>query len=194
MVQIIKKEIRILGIDDAPFSKTDKEVMIVGTVFRGSSWLDGLISTKIDVDGDNSTDRIAEMVNRTKHKDQLQVIFLDGIAFGGFNVVDIKELCRKTRIPIVTIMRARPDFPGIASALKNVRNNEQKIARMRNAGKVQELNINDKKVFVQYTGIELDDVVKLLQLTCIRSVIPEPIRVAHLIASGVVTGESRGRA
>lgn len=184
-----------MGIDDAPFDKKmDKEVLVVGTIFRGGDFMDGLISTKITVDGDDATEKIAEMVNKTKHKDQLRVVFLDGIAFGGFNVVDIRALNRKTRLPIVTIMRNYPDFKKIEKALKNVGNSDAKMKIIRKAGDVHEVNLDDKKLFVQYCGMKFDVLVEMLKLTCTHAIVPEPIRVAHLIASGVVTGESKGRA
>jgi hypothetical protein len=35
---------------------------------------------------------------------------------------------------------------------------------------------------------------RIIQITSTRSNIPEPLRVAHLIATGIVLGESRGKA
>ena len=96
---MLKKEIRVIGIDDAPFDKFGKgNVMVVGTVFRGGQWLDGVLSTKVSIDGNNATAKIAEMINKSKFKPQLQCIFLDGIAVGGFNVIDVKHLSKKTEV------------------------------------------------------------------------------------------------
>ena len=191
----VKKEIRILGIDDAPFDKfKDKEVLVVGTIYRGGDWPDGIISTKIAVDGDDATDKLIEMVKKTKHHDQLQIIMLDGIAFGGFNVVDIKKLYDKTKIPVITIMRSKPNFARIEKAIKNVSNYEAKMKLMKKAGNINEVNIKDSPLFFQFAGLKFDKVVAILKISCTRSLIPEPIRIAHLIASGVVTGESKGRA
>ncbi|MBM3309562.1 MAG: DUF99 family protein, partial [Candidatus Altiarchaeales archaeon] len=47
----IKPEVRILGLDDGPFKQNDKKVLVVGVVFRGGSFLDGVVSTKVRVDG-----------------------------------------------------------------------------------------------------------------------------------------------
>jgi len=47
----MKKEIRILGIDDMPFSFGDKKVDVVGVVMRGGIYLEGVLKTTIDVDG-----------------------------------------------------------------------------------------------------------------------------------------------
>jgi len=65
--RIIKKEIRILGVDDSPFpSHTNEEVMLVGTVFRAGNWLDGVLSTYIHVDGTDGTEKITEMVKNSR--------------------------------------------------------------------------------------------------------------------------------
>ena len=92
-MNMLKKEIRVIGIDDSPFDKFKKgKVLVVGTVFRGGLYLDGILSTKVIIDGNDATTKIIEMINKCKFKPQLQCIFLDGIAVGGFNVIDIKEL------------------------------------------------------------------------------------------------------
>lgn len=186
----MKKEIRIIGIDDAPFDKfNDKEVLIVGTIFRGGSFIDGIISTKVTVDGDDSTDKIAEMINKCKFKPQLQVIILDGIAVGGFNIIDVEELNKKTKLPVIIVMRNYPDLKKIKDVLKKL-NKENKAKLLKKAGKVHKIN----KIHIQIYGIDLETAKDILKISCTRSYLPEPIRVAHLIASGVVEGESRGRA
>lgn len=53
---MFKKEIRVIGIDDSPFNKfKDKKALIVGVVMRGGLYVDGILSAKVDVDGDDST-------------------------------------------------------------------------------------------------------------------------------------------
>ena len=46
----MKKEIRVLGIDDAPFEFDQKEVLVIGTFFRGGQSLDGVLSTYVQKD------------------------------------------------------------------------------------------------------------------------------------------------
>ena len=87
----MKKQIRILGIDDAAFDKfNDKEVIVIGTVFRGGDFMDGVMTCKVKVDGDDATNKLIEMINKSKFKTQFRAIMLDGIAVAGFNVFDIK--------------------------------------------------------------------------------------------------------
>ncbi len=185
-----KKEIRILGIDDAPFNKFKKDnVLVVGTMFRGGSWIDGLLSTKIAVDGNNSTQKLINMINKSKFKPQLQCIILDGIALGGFNIVDVQELNRKTRIPVLVVIRRMPDFKKIQAALKKLKKTG-KYKLIEKAGPVHKMG----KIYVQLSGLTLEQAKQILRITCTHSLLPEPIRVAHLIAAGVVRGESKGNA
>ena len=187
---MVKKEIRVIGIDDAPFNKfNDSKVLIVGVVMRGGSWIDGILSTKITVDGNDSTKKLVEMINKCKFKPQLQCIFLDGIAVGGFNVIDVKELNKKTKLPVIIVIRRFPDIETIKKTLKKIKK-QQKIKLIEKAGNV--LQVDD--IFVQLTGIDLEEAKKILKIVCTRSLIPEPLRLAHLISSGVILGESKGRA
>lgn len=187
---MLKKEIRVIGIDDAPFKKFVKgKVLVVGTVFRGGTLLDGILSTKVDVDGKNATKKIIEMINKSKFKPQLQCIFLDGIAVGGFNIIDVKELSKKTKLPVIVVIRRKPDLETIKNTLIKL-NKKDRIKLLEKAGEV----INIDKIYVQLTGITIEKAKEILKIVCTRSLIPEPIRIAHLIASGIVNGESRGKA
>ena len=191
----IKNEVRIIGIDDAPFDLfKDKRVMLVGAIFRGGQWLDGVTRTEIDVDGSDATSRIIEMVNRSRHKD-LRVIMLDGLTFGGFNVVDIKRLFEETKLGVVVIVRQMPDFDAIKEALERFDDFDTRWSYIRNAGKPYKVETKDRKsIYIQVYGIDLEDAKDIVKLSATRSLIPEPVRVAHLIGSGIVLGDSRGGA
>lgn len=187
---MFKKEIRVIGIDDSPFNKfKDKKTLLVGIVMRGGSWVDGVLSAKADVDGNDSTKKIAGMINKCKFKPQLQCIFLNGIAVGGFNIIDIKELSKQTKLPVITIIRKMPDIENIKKTLIKIRK-QQKIKLIEKAGKVVKIN----SIFAQLTGIDFEEANKILKVVCTRSMVPEPLRLAHMVASGVILGESRGKA
>ena len=49
-------------------------------------------------------------------------------------------------------------------------------------------------LFVQRAGLSLAEAEDLIVKTRLHGHLPEPIRLAHLIAGGVTTGRSRGRA
>lgn len=191
----VKGEIRILGIDDAPFSfKSREKIPLIGTVFRGGDYIEGVLKTEITVDGDDATDRISEMVNTSRHKQQIRVIMLDGITVGGFNIVDLKELFDNTGIPIIVVTRKMPDLASIKKAIENFKDKEEKLKALNSAGEIYKVDVNSGRVYIHPWGVDLDDAKKIVKLSVRRGFIPEPIRVAHLIASAIVKGESRGRA
>jgi len=187
---MLKKEIRVIGIDDSPFKKFKKgKVLVIATVFRGGTSIDGILSTKITIDGDDSTKKLIQIINKCKFKPQLQAILLDGIALGGFNVIDVKDLNKKTKIPVIVAIRRYPDFKKIENTLKKLKKHK-KYSLIKKAGPVHKFN----KLYFQISGINIRKAKEILKITCTRSLIPEPIRIAHLIASGVISGESKGKA
>ena len=187
---MVKKEIRVVGIDDSPFNKfKDKKILVVGVVMRGGLYVDGILSTNVEVDGADATNKIINMINKCKFKPQLQCIFLDGIAVAGFNVIDVRKLNNKTNIPVIIVIRKNPNLNNIKNTLIKIKM-KNKIKLLEKAGKVIQID----KIFVQLVGIDLEKARRILKIACTRSLLPEPIRLAHLIAAGVVAGESKGRA
>jgi hypothetical protein len=186
--RVIKPEIRVLGVDDGVFIPHAKGFApIIGVVFRGGCWLDGVMSTKVEVDGFDATDRIASMVVNSPHYKQLRVIMLDGVTFAGFNVVDIKKLNAETDLPIIAVTRDKPDFNEIREALKHLPSSEKRWKAVTNAGEIFEVPTRNKgeKVYMEVSGIHEEDARKIVRLTSTRSSVPEALRVAHLIASGM---------
>ncbi|PXF59983.1 MAG: hypothetical protein C4B59_10165 [Candidatus Methanogaster sp.] len=188
----IKPEIRILAIDDSAL--LGERIMIVGVVFRGGGWMDGVLRSEITRDGMDATDVITEMVTATKHYPQIRVIMLDGVTYGGFNVVDITELQKRTGLPIIVVMRAEPDMARIRDAMQNLPDADRRWQSILNAGAIAEINVHEGSLYIQCAGIEITDARKIVQLATTHSHIPEPLRAAHLIATGIVCGESRGQA
>ena len=186
--RVIKPEIRVLGVDDGVFTPHVKGFApLIGVVFRGGYWLDGVMSTKVEVDGFDSTAKIGAMVVNSPHYKQLRVIMLDGVTFAGFNVVDIKKLNAETELPVIAVTREKPNFKDIREALRNLPQSEKRWRAILNAGKILEVSTRSKteKVYMEMSGILEEDAQKIVKLTSTRSSVPEPLRVAHLIASGI---------
>jgi len=186
--RVIKPEIRVLGVDDGFFIPHLKGLVhVVGVVFRGGYWLDGMMHTKVEVDGFDATEKIAFMIIDSPHYKQLRVIMLNGITFAGFNVVNIKELNKEVKLPVIAVTREKPNFAEIREALKNLPKSEERWKAIQSAEKMFEVftRSENEKVYMQISGILEEDAKKILQLTSTRSSVPEALRVAHLIASGI---------
>jgi hypothetical protein len=190
----IKDEIRIIGFDDAPFQREDRSVLVVGAVYRGGGFMDGVVSTEVEVDGLDSTEKLSELLNNLRFGD-VRIVMIDGIAFGGFNVVDIKSLNEATDLPVIVVTRDMPDFDGIWNALKHTQDPKKRRKLIEDAGEPMFVETAEEGgVYIQFSGINFDDAAKIVRMSSTHSLIPEPIRAAHLIAQGVSIGQSKGRA
>ncbi|KYG05290.1 hypothetical protein BE21_41740 [Sorangium cellulosum] len=181
----------VIGVDDAPFARDHRgDVPVVGAVFAGLR-LEGVLSTRARRDGRNATPAIAAMVRGSRFYAQAQVVLLQGIAVAGFNVVDIAALRDALALPVVVVARRLPNLDAIRDALlSRVRGGRRKWALIERAGPMEPVG----GVYVQRAGISLEDTAALLARLSVHGNLPEPLRAAHLIAGGLTTGESRGRA
>ncbi len=195
MIKTVKREIRILAFDDGPFESRSKgRTVLVGVIFRGGSFMDGLLKSEIEIDGEDAEDTIINITNKTKHKDQLRVIMLDGITFGGFNTVNIKKISERTRLPVIVYLRQSPDIKLFLEAIGKLPNAEEKRRAVSDAGSVYDVSTGGKKIYYQCHGISKDTAAEIIKKSSTRGLVPEPLRIAHLIATGIVFGESIGRA
>jgi endonuclease V-like protein UPF0215 family len=186
--RVIKREIRVLGIDDGKFiPHTQGAVIVVGVVFRGGISIEGVMHTTVAIDGLDATEKITSMINTSPHCRQLRLIMLNGITFGGFNLIDIKKLHLATKLPVLALTHEKPNLNEIREALKNLPDFMARWNLVREAGEIHELINRGTKIYVETAGISLADAQRIIALTSSRSSLPEPLRVAHLIASGITT-------
>jgi endonuclease V-like protein UPF0215 family len=184
--RVIKPEIRVLGIDDGKFTpKTEGTVIVVGVVYRGGFSIDGVMHTEIEIDGLDATEKLTSMINGSRHFQQLQLVMLNGLTFAGFNVVNLKKLYLATRLPVLALTHQKPDLNEIHEALKNLPNAQERWTMILEAGEIHQVVNKGTKIFLERVGISLADAQKIIVLTSTRSSLPEPLRVAHLIASGI---------
>ena len=184
----IKSEIRVLGIDDGRFVlHTKGTVDVVGVVYRGGYCFEGVMRTEITIDGLDATEKIATMIKNSPYYKELRAIILDGVTFAGFNVVDISELYDRVDLPVMSVAREKPDLEKIRGALKNLPDFEKRWQAMENAGELFEVETRDGEnpVYVQTAGILREDAENIIKKMSTQSNIPEMLRVAHILASGL---------
>ncbi|MBF0119311.1 MAG: DUF99 family protein [Desulfobacterales bacterium] len=185
---VIEKKIKtksfsnVIGFDDCPFLRSHRgDVKIVGTVYAGLRF-DGLLTGHIRRDGANSAKVIGELISTSKFIEHIQLIMLQGIAFGGFNVVDVDYIRKCLNIPVLVVARHQPDMEAIHYALLNkVKGGLRKWSLIEKLGHMESLG----NVFVQRSGLTLDEATETIRKFAIYGHIPEPLRTAHLIASGI---------
>ena len=181
----------VVGFDDAPFAREHRgDVLLVGAVCSRTR-LDGVLSGRVRRDGRNSTQRMIELVRGAQFAGHIRAVLLQGIAVAGFNVVDVRELSETLQVPVLVVARRQPDLPAMRAYLEaRVPGADRKWRLIEAAGPMEPLG----GVWVQRMGIGSAAARRLLTATTLHGKLPEPLRLAHLIAGGIGRGRSRGRA
>jgi endonuclease V-like protein UPF0215 family len=164
-------------------------VLLVGAVCARTR-LDGVIAGQVRKDGADATARVAALVRGSQFDGHVRAVLLNGIAFGGFNVVDIHALAAALERPVLVVARRAPRLQLIRSALAHLPGGAARWRLIERAGAMEPIG----GVFVQRAGLSPREAEQLLAATTLHGNLPEPLRLAHLIAGGITTGKSRGRA
>lgn len=169
-----------IGFDDAPFSRSHRgNVTIVGAVFAGAR-MDGVITARVRRDGANAAEAMALAIAESRFVQHVQLIFLQGIAVAGFNVVDVFRLHRISGLPVIVVSRKKPDFEAIREALlTRVRGGDRKWKIIERLGEMERAG----GVWIQRVGVTAHDAETALARFAIYSNEPEPLRIAHMIAA-----------
>ena len=180
----------VVGFDDAPFDRAHRgNVTVIGAVFNRSR-LEGVIKGEVRRDGANATNNIARLIERSRFGPSLQAVLLQGVTFGGFNVVDLGLLSERLGLPVVAVCRRKPDLAKIRRVLLGSVPGGRRRWRV-----IERLGAARKhgSVYVQHAGISWERAIALVDRFAINSRLPEPLRTAHLIAGAIALGESRHR-
>jgi endonuclease V-like protein UPF0215 family len=212
----------VIGFDDGPFTREYRgDVLLVGVVCAGTR-LDGIVSGRVRRDGADSTRQMIALVQASQFRHHLGAVLLQGIAVGGFNVVDIHGLHEALRVPVLVVVRRAPDMAAVRRALFSdaphlrppVRGAAKKWGLIEKAGSIEPLPPSRRAIrrsgikgtsaeaekaaephlWIQRAGLSLEEARKIVFATTLHGNIPEALRMAHLIAGGIVEGKSRGRA
>jgi endonuclease V-like protein UPF0215 family len=187
----------VVGFDDGPFERAlpmtrgrrGARVLLVGAVCARTR-LDGVVSGHVRKDGTDATARVAALVRGSQFDGHVRAVLLNWIAFGGFNVVDIHGLAAALGRPVLAVARRAPRLALIRDALARLPGGAARWRLIERAGPMEPIG----GVFVQRAGLSAREAEQLLAATTLHGKLPEPLRLAHLIAGGITTGKSRGRA
>ena len=172
----------VIAFDDCAFDRAGRgDVGLVGAVFAGGR-LDGVLSGRVRRDGANSSPVMARMIFESRFVEHVQLIMLQGIAVAGFNVVDVFELHAATDLPILVVARREPDLIAIQKTLSlRIRGGDRKWRIIERLGGMERVG----GVWIQRVGLTPEESSAIVRRYAINGNYPEPLRVVHLIASGV---------
>lgn len=185
-----KRQIRAIGFDDAPFVRHQITKVNLSGIICSNTRFEGMVWGAIEADGEDATEVICQLLIGKKFLPQLHLVLLDGIGFGGFNLVDLPQLACSLGLPCVAVMRRPPNLAKMKQAMSRLPHYEQRLHILQRAGHIYAY----PPFFFQVCGEQPEIIARaLFQLTDCGKV-PEALRLAHLIGAAVINGESSSQA
>ncbi len=181
----MKGGIRIAAITSGP-AANGKSALVVCIIAR-SGVIEGAISAHVMTDGTDSTARITSMIRRSRFREQVKLIALNGIALAGLNVIDIKRVAKSLNADFAVLTRRRPRNTLLIRALKRLskETGSDTAARIRMVEGMSGLKLIKSGGFFVQSSAELPESVVRLAF--------DALRVSHIVSRGISTGESKGR-
>ena len=179
-----------VGFDDAPFTRAHRgPVPVVGAVFADRRF-DGVLTAQVEKDGADATAVLAATITGSRFHQHIHLVLLQGVTLAGFNVVDAWALHEAVGRPVLVVARRRPDLTAVRAALESrIPDGHAKWRWIERLGPMEACG----GVYVQRVGLTSAAAQAVVERLAVHSRIPEPLRVAHLIAGAIGRGASRGR-
>jgi len=189
----VKDQARVVGFDDGPFTFDDDHVALAGVMTRGGGYVEAVFADEVTVDGTDATHTIEALLAGTGFEEAADAILVDGGTVGGFNVVDLDRLHEALGLPAIAITREPPDDESVRAALDEHFDDAEHRHRVLTQQPVHEIDLGTGPAHIRHAGGTLDQIEQLLQAQTVRGREPEPVRIAHLVATATEEGASRGQ-
>ncbi|MEM2904935.1 MAG: DUF99 family protein [Candidatus Bathyarchaeia archaeon] len=179
--------LRVLAFEDGPFTSSGgvkaKQAVLLAVATRGSR-IDRLITTWIEVDGLDATDRMVEVAYPIRRG--LSAILLHGLPYAGFNIVDAHRLSRELNVPVLTVLNAKPRREAVEGALRrHFCDWQERLSLLEAAGRPTPLELSPgSAIYFQAVGVDRGWAETLIRTLTVFGKVPEPLRIARLL-SGV---------
>ena len=180
----------VLGIDDGPFQKGQREpVPVVGAMLEGADLVESIAVGAFEVDGDDATGFLARWIAGLRSHRSTQAVMLGGITIAGLGLVAIEELAARLKRPVIVVNRKNPSDSRLREAILAAGLHDR-LAILESTPPATRLHDG---LFAAWAGADPELAEHLVRSTLGKAGLPEPLRVAHMVARALVTGESRGR-
>lgn len=177
---------RIVGVDDGAFrpsKKAKQHALLLAVLFHNLRVLAVRVG-RIEVDGRDSNKVLTSLLTGVR----LDAVMLSGISFGGFNVVDIAKLSKQVGKPVIAITGELPNNEAVRKALRqHFADWPDRWRMVRSAGRIYSFRPlrNEPPLYFEVRGATRLFAEKAIASTATVSRLPEPIRVARILARGL---------
>jgi endonuclease V-like protein UPF0215 family len=174
-----------LGIAES-FSKGEAgPSVLAGVVMRKDLIIDGFALTEITVGGTDATNGVIRLFKSLGRND-INLMMLSGCIIAWFNVIDLTLVHQELNLPLVCVTYEESEglekyfkeyFPDDWDTRLGIFN--------KNCGRREVTLHTGYSIFLREVGLEYEEAVKLLDDFTLQGGVPEPLRLAGLLASTI---------
>ena len=184
-----KPGIRVLGVAES-FRQGQAHSVLAGVVMRRDLVIDGLAIGRTSIGGDDATESIVSLYRKLRRND-INLLIVSGAILSLYNIVDVDGLSRKTRLPVICL--TYKETSGIEDSIRRHSpvDVETKLEAYRKLGKRRGLKLaSGHSVYARTSGVEAGQAKSILDMFTLQGSLPEPVRVARLLARAVLPRRS----
>lgn len=185
-LHLSKPAVRVLGIAESFVKHESERSVLAGVVMRGDGIIDGFSFATITVGGMDATEGVLNVYRRLQ-RDDINFIMLNGCIIAWFNVIDLNRVYRTVEAPLLCV--TYEESPGLEEYFKRYFPDdwEERVDTYRRNGGREEVALKTgHKVFIRFLGMGRDEAERLLNKFTLQGSVPEPLRVARLLARGII--------
>ena len=174
----------IVGVEDGSFQKNvTKKALLVAVLVTGSK-IEQAKAFKVTVDGLDATERLSANIRDWA----FDALLLSGISFVGFNLIDPMKVFEAFGKPIIIISRTKPNNKTVKRALRaHFEDWETRWAIFEKLGPVHKTVtlFGKRPVYLEAVYADVEWAAELICALAFWGRLPEPLRVARLVARGL---------
>lgn len=181
-----KPGLRVLGIAESFRGRHDEGAIsrLAGVVMRRDLRIDGFGADAVTVGGDDATEAVVRLV-RSVGRPDVRLVMLSGAVIAWFNVIDAVAVADETGCGVVSV--TYEPSPGLEDAIaRHFPGDTKRLAAYRRLGERTEVALSTgATVWIRPFGLDLAAAAALVDAFTLDGRVPEPVRVARLIARGL---------
>ena len=185
-VRYFKKGIRALGIAECFRKGASRKSILAGVVMRADLLLDGFSFSVATVGGLDATEAVVRLYERLGRKD-VNILMLNGCVISWYNVIDLNEVHERTGKPLICV--TYEPSPGLEKYFKEYFPDDwaERLAIYERNGPRTAVRLRTgHEVFIRAIGLDEEEAKKVLDKFTLHGSIPEPLRLARLLARAVL--------
>ena len=185
-VRYFKKGIRALGIAECFRKGASRKSILAGVVMRADLLLDGFSFSVATVGGLDATEAVVRLYERLGRKD-VNILMLNGCVISWYNVIDLNEVHERTGKPLICV--TYEPSPGLEKYFKEYFPDDwaERLAIYERNGPRTAIRLKTgHEVFIRAIGLDEEEAKKVLDKFTLHGSIPEPLRLARLLARAVL--------